>query len=81
MNKKTINFEEMNMLKEVLTKHRPSLLPLINSIGIIPLTDDQKEEIRGALADELIETGLDEYDEPNERGQLFEHLIDSIGNL
>lgn len=72
---------EKDVLLEALSKHRPILLTLINHIGIIPLSSEQRENIREALADELVETGLDENDEPNSKGLLLEHIIDRLGHL
>jgi hypothetical protein len=56
-------------------------LPLLAFLGLVPLTDKQREEIRGAVAEELIETGLTEEDEPNEKGLLLDDLIGRIGEL
>jgi hypothetical protein len=55
-------------------------------IGIVAfqsavLTNDQREELRQILTDELMETGLGDDDEPNERGLLLEELIDKLGHL
>ena len=78
---KMLKLEETIQLREIIQKHRPSLLSILDSIGIIPLTDEQREEFRGAIADELLETGLNESDEPNQRGLLLEDLIDRLGHF
>ncbi|MGZ3595248.1 MAG: hypothetical protein ACXU9G_06275 [Syntrophales bacterium] len=81
MNTKVLKSAETDLLREVLLKLRPPLLTMIDSIGIVPLTDNQREELRSVVADELVETGLGKDDEPNERGLLLEHLIDRVGHL
>jgi hypothetical protein len=81
MNVKALEPEETYLLREALLKHRPSLLTMIELIGIVPLNDEQREELRGAIADELLETGLGKDDEPNKRGLLLEQLIDRLGHL
>lgn len=42
------------------------------------LTEDQREEIREVLADELVEYGLKKDSEPNEYGLFVENLIDLL---
>jgi len=76
-----LSLKESKLLKEILVKNAPSLLPVLDSVGLIPLTGEQREEIREAIADELLKTGLSENDEPNERGLLLESLIDRLGHL
>ena len=78
---KALIVEEIDLIKEILSKHHPSLLPIMDSIGIVPISDEQREELRGAIADELLETALSKDDEPNKRGLLLEHLIDLLGHL
>ena len=81
MNTKTLTAIEKNILKEVLSKRRPYTLPLLDSLGSASLTDEQREELRGAIAEELIEAGLGPGDEPNQDGLLLESLIDRLGHL
>jgi len=78
---KVLRVEEVNLLKEVLLKHNPSLLTIMDSIGVVPITDEKREELRGVISEELLETGLGKDDEPNEHGLLLEHLIDILGHL
>lgn len=76
-----LKLNEATLLKEIVLKRQASLMPILDSIGIIPLTDEQREDLRETIADELLETGLDKKDEPNERGLLLETLIDRLGHL
>ncbi len=69
------------VLKDVVSKHNPSLLPVIDLIGKAPLTEDMREALREAVGIELMENGLEENDEPNGRGYMLEDLIDDLGHL
>lgn len=65
------------LLDEILLRRCPN-------VGFVPdtqLSESQREELRQAVTDELIETGLQENDEPNQSGLLLEELIDRLGNL
>ena len=44
----------MKLLGDVVSKHRPSLLSFLDTIGDIPLTFERREELRGILASELV---------------------------
>jgi hypothetical protein len=69
------------LLSEVLWKRHPSMIGIVASLQNVVLTDDQREELRQALTDEFMDTGLRENDEPNDRGLLLEELIDKLGHL
>ena len=69
------------LLSEVIWKRDPNLIGPVSSLQDVQLTHDQREELRQAVTDELIETGLRDDDEPNERGLLLEELIDRLGHL
>jgi hypothetical protein len=68
------------LLSEAVTKHRPDLTHLITALPDEELSEDQREELRQAVADEFCETGLREVDEPNQRGLILEELIDRLGH-
>ncbi|OEU66101.1 MAG: hypothetical protein BA867_08755 [Desulfobacterales bacterium S5133MH16] len=76
-----LSIEELNLLRKILFQRYPSLLPVLASLGQVPLNFEQREDMREAIANELVETGLDEDDEPNEKGLLLENLIDHLGYL
>jgi hypothetical protein len=69
------------LLSEVVWKRNPEMIGIVASFQNVGLTDNQREDLRQALTDELMETGLREDDEPNERGLLLEELIDKLGHL
>jgi hypothetical protein len=77
---KGLDHDERNLLRAVVSKHRPALLPLLDRVGLVPLTDDEREDLRGAVACELVETGITANAEPNEMGLLLERLIDLLGH-
>ena len=71
----------LELLSEIVWKREPSLIGAVASPQNIQLTDEQRQDLRQAVTDELIETGLRDNDEPNERGLLLEELIDRLGHL
>lgn len=72
---------ERQLLYEVIAKQAPHLLPLLGILGRALLNVEQREELRGAIATELSETGLNEDYEPNAYGLRLETLIDSLGHV
>ena len=60
------------LLSEIVWKREPSLIGAVASLQKIQLTAEQREDLRQAVTDELIETGLRDDDEPHERGLLLE---------
>ena len=68
-----------NLLREVLAKHQPEMLPRLSPAGELSIAPEQREPLRDSMASELCETGLRPDDEPNERGYAIEELIDLVG--
>jgi hypothetical protein len=58
-----------------------SAIDIVASFQDAGLTEEQQDELRQTLTDEIMETGLREDDEPNGRGLLLEELIDKLGHL
>ncbi len=73
--------QRWRLLFEVVGKHRPDLLPRLASIPELSLSIEEREQLRNAIADELLDSGLDESHEHNARGRLLEDLIDWVGHL
>lgn len=73
--------EQQALLREVLRRRIPSLLNSANSLGMVLLTFEQREEMRHALVDEMCEVGLEENGEPNELGRRLDGLIGLLGQL
>ena len=67
------------LLEEVVRKRNRELAALVLSGELGRLSAKDYGEIRLSLGKELCETGLDQDDEPNERGREIEHLIDWVG--
>ncbi len=79
--KNRLRQSEAQLLWEVVSKHQPRLLSLLQVLGTRPLTIEEREALREAVADEFSAVGLDENDEPNARGIALEDLIDRLGHL
>ncbi len=73
--------EMKKLLEEIVRSRRPDLLGLLDLPQDTKLTEEQREDLRLAVADELLETGLQENDEPNQRGLLLDDLIARLGHL
>ena len=67
------------VLREVIAVRCPDLSTVLSSDGALSIGYDESSDLQQALADELCDTGLDEHDEPNERGHAIERLIDIVG--
>ncbi len=76
-----ISVDQITLLADIVSKHRPDLFPLLGKIGLNPLSGEEREELRGAIADELCEAGLDADDEPTRYGYQLEDLITILGHL
>jgi hypothetical protein len=73
--------EQADLLREAVMRNAPTLEPLLPIVGKRLLTENEREHLRAALADELAATGLTDEDEPNQRGLQIEELIDRLGHL
>ncbi|HEY4310192.1 MAG TPA: hypothetical protein VGN12_12145 [Pirellulales bacterium] len=67
------------LLEEVISKYHPELLDAVDTSPTIALNWTQRDKLRSSCASELCETGLQDDDEPNERGLQLEELIDWLG--
>ncbi len=68
-------------VQEVMLARSPEYASLISDVRRQALSAEQKENIRGILADELVDSGLGPDDEPNDRGRVIEAAIDWLGSL
>jgi hypothetical protein len=76
-----MNNANIDLLYAVVMRRKSEYADLLNQLGIIPLSDKQRELLRDVISDEFIEYGLREDDEPNEKGLELELLIDLLGCL
>lgn len=73
--------QEKEILYKIIIIHKPHLLPLLDLPSNVLLTAEQREELREAVAEELLLCELDENDQPTPRGLLLEELIDRLWYL
>jgi len=69
---------ERSLLSAAVERHQPMLKPLLITLGSEPLSDDQREHLREALADELLKVGLSKDGEPNPLGVKIDDLIGKL---
>lgn len=65
-----------DLLREVIEKRAPELLPMLRAGSVVVIREDQKRDIQDLIGDEFAETGLHDNHEPNDRGLALEALID-----
>jgi hypothetical protein len=80
-NYKRLSPHEEELLRRVVSKHRPDLPPLLALVGVEPLTAEQREELRDPVATELLEQGVDDEGGVNAPGMELESLIDRLWEL
>jgi hypothetical protein len=66
---------ERELLNHAVAERNAELLPLLSEVGHRPLTSDEREALRGALAEELTSSGLTADDEPTDYGRRIDDLI------
>jgi hypothetical protein len=64
------------LLREVIEKRAPELLPALREGSEVVIREDQKRVVQELIGDEFAETGLRDNQEPNDRGLVLENLID-----
>jgi hypothetical protein len=67
--------EEYALLMEVLLRQAPDLAAFVQRTGTMQLSRENILRVLDVLGWELCETGFDDQDEPNRRGQILEELI------
>ncbi len=55
MARRDLVLSELAILGSILARRDPDLVPVIERVGDVPLTDDERERIRRAVVDELCE--------------------------
>lgn len=73
-----LSINERALLERVIRSREPSLGSLLSSLGRLSLTDAEREDLRGVLAEELCERGLDEKDEPTPYGRAVDDVIGKL---
>ena len=74
--------DEALLLKELIARRAAHLREVVNDLlDGRKLTADQADDLRGEIADELVDTGIDPATEAiNSRGESLDLLIDRIAN-
>lgn len=70
----------LDLVARVLQKRAPGRAGLLLETRERRLDNVTREELRGILADELVEAGLAADSEPNAHGLMLEATIDWLGN-
>lgn len=70
---------DYDRLRDVVSRRDRDALLLLKTLGERRLTEEERETLRGLVADDLVERGLDDHDEPNAYGLQMERLIDALG--
>ena len=76
--------EDLALLTEVLVKHRPDLMELLQSPEVVCVTEDQRDALRDAISHELMTTGLQgsiRDAELSPRGSSLDDLISAVSSL
>jgi len=71
----TLAQDERELLHHAVAERQAELLPLLSQVGLRPLTGDEREELRGALVEEMTSAGLRADDEPTDYGRRLDDLI------
>ena len=69
---------DRTLLHDVIDRRAPQLLHLLDRLPMRDLTDDEREALREAIADELVSAGLDADGEVTRHGRLLDDLIDGL---
>ncbi|HZG41493.1 MAG TPA: hypothetical protein VEY93_00940 [Longimicrobium sp.] len=69
----------IELISEIAKRRDPALVGLLPEGGQLKLSETQREDLRGLLAEELLDIGLTDADEPSQYGLVIESLIDWLG--
>lgn len=81
MVKKQLSQKMFDTLLNIIQRRNPELLGLPFFSQERGLTDEEREDLREVLADELCEFGLKADSEPNKYGLSIDGLIGKLGNF
>lgn len=75
-----LSADMMALLRRSVERHLPDLLPLVDRVGVSPLSEADREALRSAVLSEFLGDGLDSDDEPTSYGLQLERLIDALAH-
>lgn len=67
--------EQICILRAVIEKRQPELLPLVDKVGKEILTEEELERLRDLVSDEFAKVGLQDNDEPNPQGIVLDDIM------
>jgi hypothetical protein len=76
-----MSWRQQELLRRAVAAHAADLVPILDSLGTVPLDDGTREKLRLAVADELLDNGLDEAGGHTDYGLELEDVIDLLGHL
>lgn len=72
---------QQQLLEEVVNKRQPGLMYLLDPSYLKKLSEDEIEELREVIPEELVDSGVnDDASEINKQGILLDELIGLIGS-
>ncbi len=75
-----LNESDLELIRTLVWRRQASLMQVVRQIGHRQLSTEEREAIRGVLLDEMLESGLQSDDEPNEYGKRLDQLIGVLRN-
>jgi len=72
--------QDIDTIRRVVQKQNPSIVGLVDRLGKIPVTGDEIEELRHAIADELLAIGFPDDPTVHDQAMILEELIDKVGH-
>ncbi len=79
MNRVSLNAQDRARIREAVARHCPEMSPIVDSLGVKPLSVGEREKIRGALAEEFSRSFVS--GDPTDEDLRLESLIDRLGHL
>ena len=73
--------EDQALLRDIVLRRAPALASLLNEMSVRQLTEDQQNELRGIVGDELAATGYLGTPESDMRGVRLDDLIDALTHV
>jgi hypothetical protein len=78
---RALTAHKLEVLRDILRRRSPDLVHDFEDHLRCGLTDDQRENLRRIIGEELCAAGLDSDDEPTRYGLILEGIIDELGML
>jgi hypothetical protein len=76
-----VNDQQLALLRTAVEEHEPQLVPLLDEIGRRRLNVFERDRLRVALEQELVERGLDDRDERTAHGDRIQRVIAALDEL